>query len=205
MALSDSNNWIRIRVLEELYDVYHKAPGEYGLDRATLLKHLKVSEELLDANILYLEEKKLIELLKTSGSIFENAMITAYGIDVIERKGEYGHEFPFLNINVQQIKGNVYGQAIQAIQSNLEATQNISNSFKKARDIINDDGELSPEIKKEANDQIDILEEESKKETPDAGTVQRSWEWLKRNASIIIPILVDSVKYMIDKILGSHA
>ena len=107
MSSKNSSNWVRKRILEELYDFYNIVIERCWLDRAILLKYLNVSEELLDSNILYLEEKKLVDLRRDHDSVFQNAVITAYGIDVIERKDKYAHEFPFLNIDIQEKKGDV--------------------------------------------------------------------------------------------------
>ena len=106
MSSTNPDNRVRKRILEELYDFYNIVIERCWLDRAILLKYLNVSEELLDANILYLEEKKLVDLRRDHGSSFQSAVITSYGIDVIERKDKYEHEFPFLKTEIKDKKGD---------------------------------------------------------------------------------------------------
>ena len=68
---------------------YHRiTPKEF-------IENLGVVQEKLDFNIVYLEEKGLVELQKPlEGSIFVGARITTKGIDIVEDSDQFNNLFP---------------------------------------------------------------------------------------------------------------
>jgi dCTP deaminase len=81
---------------------------------------------------------------------------------------------------------------IQAKDSQI-VIQQINSVFQNARNITESKTEISPESKKETLSYLDSLQEEMKKKEPDAGKIQKTWNWLKRNASWVIPVLTPIV------------
>lgn len=191
-----SNDEIRISILQHLYTFFHQDPKLIGINRAQMLELLNNQENLMDSNMLYLEQKGLVKLIKTMGSLWELAMITAVGIDVIENKEMYKKQFPFVTIQVQEIYGYVHGNVVQAKDSEV-ITQQIDSAFQTARNMTESKTEILPELKQGILSNLASLEEEMKKEEPDAGKIQKTWNWLKRNASWVVPVLTQIVSEVI--------
>jgi len=190
---SAENDEIRHRILEILHKAAQENPEAVGVDRKRMLELLQTTKEKMDFNMLYLEEKDLVELHKVYGSLWEVANITAFGTDVVENKTKYGGQFPFVQTTIQEIHGNVYGPAVQAVQSNVNINQQISDVFKKAQDMVDSRTGLSEALKNEIRENLKLLEGELKNRKPDAGKIQRTWEWLKNNANWIVPTLTQVV------------
>jgi hypothetical protein len=187
-----SNDEIRISILQHLYTLYYRDPKLIGISRAEMLELLNTQENLMDSNMLYLEQKDLVKLLKTMGSLWELASITAFGIDVIENKETYKQQFPFVTVQVQEIYGNVHGNVVQAKDSHVTIHQ-IDNVFQKAYSMTESRAGISPDLKKEILSNLTSLEEEMKKREPDTGKIQKTWNWLKRNANWVVPVLTQIV------------
>ena len=153
--------------------------------------------------MLYLEEKGLIRLHKAIGYLWYSAEITAFGVDVIEDKERFGQRFPFIQTTIQQIQGDVYGNVVQAVQSEVSFSGKVTSAFKSARTVTDTKKDLPGDLKKEINRHLDLLEEELKKKEPDVGKIQKAWKWLKRNANWLVPILTQIVLEGIKQALGS--
>jgi hypothetical protein len=153
---------------------------------------LNTPENLMDSNMLYLEQKGLVKLVRTMGSLWELARITAFGIDVIENKEMYKQQFPFIEVQVQEIYGDVHGNVVQAKDSQV-VIQQINGVFQKAYSLTESRADISPDLKKEILSNLTSLEEEMKKREPDAGKIQKTWNWLKRNANWVVPVLAQIV------------
>lgn len=183
-----SNNEIRSLILQHLNKLFHEEPESVGLYREKMLELLNTQENVMDSNMLYLEEKGLVRLRKVLGSLWACATITAFGIDVIENKEKYEQRFPFITVQVQEIHGDVHGNVVQAKDSQV-TIQQIDDAFKTARDITESKADISSELKKEIQEYLSALQEEIGKKEPDAGKIQKSWSWLKRNANWVVPVL----------------
>ena len=191
-----SNNEIRILILQHLYRLYHEDPGSIGIYSVKMLELLKVQENLMDSNVLYLEQKRLVKLEKVLGSLWACARITAFGIDVIENKKMYEQQFPFIAVQVQEIHGNVHGNVVQAKDSQV-IIQQIDSAFETARSMTESETEISSELKKEIQENLLALQEEIRKKEPDAGKIQKCWNWLKRNANWVVPVLAQIVSEVV--------
>jgi len=53
------------------------------------------------------------------------------------------------------------------------------NAFNQAQSIFESKGDISPELKKEIRQQLELLQEELGREDPDVGKIQKLWKWLK--------------------------
>jgi len=187
-----SNKEIRYRILKTLYTHFHENPASMGIGRTTMLEVLNVPENLMDANMLYLKQKRLVN---TSGMriafIWKSVKITDSGIDVIENKEKYKDQFPFMQVQI--VQGNNYGNIAQAgAESQINITQ-INEAFQKARDETKTVTGIPDELKKQVEDNLTTLEDEIKKDEPELGKVQKIWKWLKGNAAWVVPILKDII------------
>lgn len=158
-----------------------------------MLELLQTTKEKMDFNMLYLEQKDLVELHKVMGSLWEIANITAFGTDVVEDKRKYGGQFPFIQTTIQEIHGDIYGQVVQAVQSAVSLDQQMSDAFKKANEMVDEKTDLPETLRNEIRQNLRLLKEEFKNKPPDAGKVQKTWEWLKRNANWVVPTLTQVV------------
>ncbi|MEM2293108.1 MAG: hypothetical protein QXU45_06980 [Candidatus Bathyarchaeia archaeon] len=179
--------------MEMLYNDALKNPTSLGVDRDTMKNTLQIDENIMNFNIFYLEEKGLIKLMHSMGAPWSFAKITAFGIDVAENRDRYREQFPFIQANIQQIHGNVYGQVVQAVGSEVTFSQQVSNAFNQAYQFIQNKTEIQPELREEIKNKLQVLEEELKKEEPNLGKIQEIWKWLKQNASWIVPMIAHIV------------
>lgn len=190
---SISDDQIRHQILEILRNSARKNPTNAGVSREEMKEMLQISEQIMDFNVFYLEEKGLARLLTVMGTPWISATITAFGTDVIEQKSRYADEFPFIQTNIQQVFGDVSGQITQVAGARVNFTQTVTDSFKTAHDIVESRTDITHELREEIKENLKSLEEELKKKEADAGKVQKLWNWLKRNANWIVPTLVTVV------------
>jgi len=185
------NKEIRYRMLKKLYDYYHENPLSSGIHRNTMLEMLNVQENIMDANMLYLIEKRLV---KSQGSVafaWRFAKIKAFGIDVIENEEKYKDQFPFMQVQI--VQGNNYGNMAQAGADSQITIAQINEAFQRARDLTKAKEGIPEELEKEVEDNITTLEDEIKKDKQEWGKIQKSWNWLKANASWVVPILKEII------------
>lgn len=180
----------RYRIIESLYKKNEEDPG-FPLNQKQLSQQIGVSDSELELNVRYLEEKGLIRCSWTGGTPRNiMARINAHGMDVYENQEEFLPQFPFLkiNVNIQEIKGSVIGPVIQGERATVITIQPILDSFNKIRETIQAK-DISEEKKNDILYHINTLEKETQKEQPDASIIERSYNWLKRNADWVVPTL----------------
>jgi hypothetical protein len=188
-----SNEQIRRMILEILYEEAKTNPTSQGVNRDEMKKILQIPEKDLDFNVFYLKEKGLIELFQCLGKPWEFAKINAYGIDVVENKEKYRTKFPFIYATIQEIHGNIYGQVVQAVASQLTFSQRVDDAFKQAYQLIDMKTEIQSELRGEIKKRVKLLEEELRNPEPNLSKIQELWKWLKQNANWIIPTLTQIV------------
>lgn len=200
---SIAHDVIRHRILEILYKFAEKNPESIGLDRERMKEILQISTEKIDFNMLYLEEKGLVELYKVTGSLWHSAQITASGVDVIENKEKFGEQYPFIQTNIQEIHArDINAPIVQAIESKISFNQQVTTAFQQARKIIELKEDISPTLRKTIEKYVNLLETELRNKEPDAGKIQKSWNWLKRNANWVVPTLTQIVLEGMKRALG---
>lgn len=198
-----TNDQLRYRMLEILYKFAQKNTGSLGLDRGSMRGLLQVPDNVMDFNISYLEEKRLIRLFLAGGEPWMSAEITAYGVDVIEHQDSFKTQLPFIQTNIQNIQGNVNAPVIQAVGgSQVTFDQQVINAFSLANTIVEDKTGLSGEQKEEIKNYLRQLQEELGSKEPDVGKIQRLWNWLKQNANWIVPTLATVVLEETKKAMG---
>lgn len=179
------NKEIRRKILECIHKIDEENPRHY-VGRGELIDFLGIDEKRVDSNVLYLEEKGYLKLLKTLGSLFQSAQITSYGKDLVEDPEQFNLEFP-VSIT-QNIVSNSVGTVIGS--GNIQNI-NITNSFNS---IYQEIERRNPERKKEIIDAVKNIEEELKKEKADKSVIQKSFSFLKQNAAWIIPETIKLIK-----------
>lgn len=98
-----------------------------------------------------------------------------------------------IQASIQEIHGDVYGPAIQAVSSQVSFSQQVNDAFRQAYGMVETKGDVPPEQKEEIKKNLNLLEEELNKKEPDAGKIQGLWKWLRRNASWVVPTLVQVI------------
>ncbi|MGA2680758.1 MAG: hypothetical protein ABSF44_03040 [Candidatus Bathyarchaeia archaeon] len=96
-----SHDQIRNSILSVLYKKAETNPKDASVGVKEINEVVNVDRNVLDFNLIYLEQEKLIE----SVAIFDNKRIeprriTSSGINVIEHKEENKNRFPFLNATI---------------------------------------------------------------------------------------------------------
>ena len=194
-----SNDEIRYKILEVLYNVASKGT-DWRVKRSFLISKLKLDERLIDFNLLYLDSRKLAQVVQLRDNNWDTVRITGKGIDVYEHKLKFASQYPFIQIAIQKIDGPVYGSAVQGIDSQINLNQNIIDSFKQAYSMIELERNLSNEKKTKIKESLRELEEEIKSKTPDKSKVRRLWDWIKDNANWIVPTLKDIIENILKSV-----
>lgn len=187
-----SDDEIRMAILEGLYHHAKNKPEAGGLGQSDVLSVLSIKfdteipSERMTLNMLYLEEKGLINLWK-SGSLWYSASITPFGVDVYEHPDQYHQELPFIPTDFS-------GQNAHAVSSEEARGQATTDPFDVASEVTRKMG-LTDERKADIFKHLVELKAEITDETTrDAGTMQRVWGWLKDHAPWVVPILAQKVK-----------
>jgi len=185
-----TDDQVRYLILNFLYQQEREKPDTFtDRDRDTMQRLLKLPENQMDFNMKYLDQKGLVRLELAGGAPWWCANITAFGIDVLEHKETFKHQFSFTNAIIH-VQGNNYGNIAQATNNSIiNIGQQVSDAFNKAYALIDGKTDVTVEQKTEIEKQTKILEEELRKNEPDAGTIQHSWKWLRENANWIVPTL----------------
>ena len=179
------NKEIRRKILEYIHKIDEESPRHY-VGRGELIGCLGIDEKRVDSNVLYLEEKGYLKLLKTLGSLFQSAQITSYGKDLVEDPEQFNSEFP---INITQ---NIISNSVGTIIGNGNSQNlNITNSFNS---LYNEIERRNPEKKEEITKAVKTIEDELKKDKSDKTIIQKSIIFLKQNAAWIVPTLLELIK-----------
>ncbi len=94
------------------------------------------------------------------------------------------------------------GPAIQAVQSTVNFNKQVIDAFERAYAQV-EEAKIPPEKKREITENLRVLEGELKKSKEgDAGAIQRTWLWLNRNASWVVPTLIQVVSEGVKAALG---
>jgi hypothetical protein len=188
-----TDNEIRRRVLETLYNFAQKeTKGSFPpLSRQDIQQILEIPNEKLNFNMVYLQQKGLIELHVGYDQYWYGARITAFGIDVVTNKEKYAQRFPFIQA-IQEIHAPVYAPVIQAVESQVNFQQ-VTTAFQQARNMTEKKEDIPKALREEVKKQLNLLEEELNSKEPDVGKIQTSWKWLKRNANWVVPTLTQVV------------
>jgi hypothetical protein len=164
-----SDDQARIEILQLLYKRQTESPNTAGLDRAIIQAVIKLSEEQLESNMLYLQEKALITFSKRAGSKWVFAEITVEGIKAITG------EVKFEN-SIQESFPENYPEYVAEV-------------FKQARYQIRET-RLPNSTKEKLEKQLKALEAELQKvKKTDLGKIQKIYNELNENPYGITPAI----------------
>ena len=160
-----------------------------------------LSDAQIDVNAKYLHDKGLIEAhwgLDSTRPGF--AIITAYGMDVVEKPETLGRQFPFIQNNIQIIKGGVINSVVA--QSSGNQSINISESFNQIYEKIDSAEDIDSSSKEELKDEVREIEEHVKKGKLDPDWLKEKANKIKGKAVWLGPILQVVITEAIKKYLG---
>jgi predicted ArsR family transcriptional regulator len=186
---SPSDDEIRHAILELLLKAAKDNPRVVGMNKEQVYEKLQIPRERIEFNMDYLEQKGLVVRSGFMGPPYWFAQITAFGVDVAEHKERFAAEFPFIQVTIQHIGGNVYGPAVQAVNSQVTFNQQVVDAFKRAYDIVEHKTDATIDQKVEIKKNLKALEEELETKEADAGKIQKAWKWIQRNANWLVPTL----------------
>jgi hypothetical protein len=190
--MSVSDNQILLDILELLHKHISDDPASPGVDRAIIQAALQSSPKQMDDNMSYLAERNLVALAGTASGKWSFVKITTDGINIIENKEQYADKFPFAQAS-SQIQEECQENVSRTTQVQVSFTEQVSNAFKQASDQVLD-AKISPGEKGKMEKQLKSLERELlKTRKADLGSIQKYWEWLKKNADWLSPTLVPVV------------
>ena len=119
---------LRRKILEMVYERFKEHPY-YRITPKEFKESLNISLKELHYNIIYLEEKGLIELQKPlEGSIFVGARITPKGIDLVEDEYQLDIVFPLSKQEEQLIN---ISHEFNILIKDLESIASISDELRE--------------------------------------------------------------------------
>jgi DNA-binding Lrp family transcriptional regulator len=134
---------VRRRILEILYEQFVEHPYNRTTPKE-FKEQLGISLRDLNYNMIYLEDKGLVELQKPlEGSLFVGARITYRGIDLVENEYEFDIMFPVVKRALPP--DNVFNQFTLLIDA-IEVDDTINSDLKEL--IIEGIKEIIDELKK---------------------------------------------------------
>ena len=135
---------IRSKILKMAYERFKEHPYN-RITPKELENALNIGFKELNYNIIYLEEKGLIELQKPlEGNIFVGVRITSKGIDLVEDECQFGIMFP-INKKQKLMPTHIFAKFNLLIDT-IESANNIDNDLKKL--IIEEIKEIQNELKR---------------------------------------------------------
>jgi hypothetical protein len=199
MSLSDEQ--VRLEILQLLYNRASDNSSSLGVDRAIIQATLQIPKQQMDDAVIFLEANGLVALSKADGNKWTFAKITCDGLDVIENKERFADKFAFIQNATSQIQES--GQQIFSKKgSNSPFPELVANSFKQASDQVlgssksnNDKSKIEKQLK-------EFQKELTRTQKADLGSIQKYWEWLKKNAGFVCPVIapavLDCIKLILD-------
>ncbi len=149
-----TNSELRRKILKMVYERFREHPY-YRITPKEFRENLNINLRELHYNIIYLEEKGLIELQKPlEGSIFVGARITPKGIELVEDEYQLNIIFP-------------------ADQKEKSMPTNISVEFNQIIDAVESTDNMSSDLKEIIVEEIKEIQNELKKNAPSYSTVKK--------------------------------
>ena len=182
-----NNQEIRSIMIRKFYDYNQETPGDF-LDFEEFTK-LGMSNDEITVNARYLNEKGLLTVGPSSiGTTFPSVgIITAVGMDVIEGPETIGSQFPFVQNNIQIIRGDITGSVLA--QSSGDQIINISESFNQIYNRIDATENLDSSTRNGLKKDVKELEEHLNEDKIDLEWIKEKSSKIKEKASWAIPII----------------
>jgi hypothetical protein len=200
MSLSD--NQVRLEILQLLYNRASDNPSSLGVDRAIIQATLKISHQQMDDAVSFLEVNGLVGLSRADGTKWTFAKITGDGLEVIENKERYAEKYAFTQNVTNQIQEPMQ-QNFSKKDPNANFTELVATSFRQARDQVLDSSKSKNDKSKIEKQLREFQKELTKAQKADLGSIQTDWEWLKKNAGFVCPVVAPAVLETVKLILYS--
>lgn len=166
-------NILRRNILTMLYERFCEHPYHVVTPKE-FVETLKIDQHELNYNIVYLEEKGLVELYKPlEGAIFVASRITSRGIDLVEDELEFRSRFPIaqvdtgsdlasavqqLHVLINQVKKTTKSEVSELLEGDIAELANHlaakEVSYKMVQDLVN---QIRKKEKWVANEVLAIL------------------------------------------------
>lgn len=152
-----------------------KNPGHY-YNTDMLVPTLGVSQNLVDANLLYLRGKGLIDGPVGLGRVSPVAIeITPCGIDVVEHPGWFEGKLS-VDLKTVTVSGDVYGQ----IAIGEDVTQIQARTFDDVEKLIDQRTGLDENTRRKIKSKLDEVKQEIQKETLSRARISELKEFLAK-------------------------
>jgi hypothetical protein len=159
------NEEIRSHILRILYEHEMQNPAHY-FNTDELAPKLAVPSNILDANLLYLQGKGLVQGLGVLGRVTPPIVrITPLGIDVVEHPQWFDGKLS-INLHTVSVSGDVYGQVAVA---GRDVTQIQASSIDDLRSIVDKREGLSKDTRDSIKSKLGEVEREI-----NSGTVSKT-------------------------------
>lgn len=194
-----NNQEIRSIILRKFYNDSQEKPRHvFGFNEFITMGF---TEKQIDFNAKYLHEKGLLEVQWSLGEIIPSfAQITAYGIDVVEDPETTGRQLPFVQNNIQIIKGNINHSIVA--QSARQQIMNISESFNEIYNQIDESENIDISSKDELKEEIKEIEEHLNEGNIDLDWIKEKSLRIKEKAHWVSPILQNIITEAAKNYLG---
>ncbi len=166
----------------------------FGSDEVSIDKLydvLNYRDRHIDRALKNLEAKGLIELSTSawSGEV-TSAEISQKGIDSFESETRISDKVqPKSPSQTIHIHGPVHGAVSQTSGGDTYNVTTIYEGITVVRTLLESNEDIDEDIKEEALEHLDIIEEEAESDEPNKSVIAHSWGWLKRNT----PRFVESI------------
>jgi len=201
MSTSLSNDKVTIDILQLLYNRVSDNPGSSGVDRAIIQATLNVPQKQMDDRISFLEANGLVAIYRVGSSKWTFAKITGEGIDVIENKERYADKFTFTQTASSQTLKEGQQRLSQKMQPQLSFPEQVSEAFRQASDQVLAAKTLSDDKSKIEKNLKALQRELQKGNKADLGSIQKDWEWIRKNgnflAPTVAPVVLEAIKLVI--------
>ena len=155
------NAEIRARILRLHYDLQMNHPGAFFESKALPTLLPGIPQNLLDANVIYLYDSRLIEgFTSVDKAAPPITRITRMGIDAVENPDMYSDRFS-LSVQVLNI-GTNYGQVAQADRGAAVIQTQTYSTFSDLRELVRSHVELTEEERRKIGEVLTDLENTEK-------------------------------------------
>jgi hypothetical protein len=155
----------------------------------------------MDDAVSFLEANGLVAFSKADGTKWTFAKITGYGLDVIENKERFAEKYAFMQNTTSQIQEQGQ-QKFSKKDFNANFPELVCTSFKQASDQVLGSSKSNSDKSKIEKQLREFQKELTKAQKADLGSIQKDWEWLKKNAGFVCPVVspavLETVKLILD-------
>jgi hypothetical protein len=198
--MSQSDEQVRLEISQLLYNRASDNPSSLGIDRAIIQATLQIPQQQMDDAVIFLEANGLITVSKADWNNWTFAKITGDGLDVIENKERFADKYAFMQNAISQIQ-EIGQQKFSKKEPNANFPELAANYFKQASDQVLGSSRSNNDKSKIEKQLREFQKELTRAQKADLGSIQKDWEWLKKNAGFVCPVIAPAVLETIKLIL----